>query len=186
MTTILTKDLPDFSVAFTVDGNMILTRNEKIDVAGLSINQIGAMLASGYESEIVSPNRLIDWAQECCDAREDDIKRLSNKEIAQVYCFRFLVADGDGWVSQDEFVKKAKVGTRFLINCTKEFTITEIFPSGEVFTLVDTFCNKFYLYTMDGVFPFAILRTQTGVVDHPNPHVIFKRLGSYPSISICS
>ena len=119
MTTILTKDVPDFSVAFTVDGNMVLTRNEKIDVAGLSMNQIGAMLAIGYNSEIVSPDRLLNWAQEYCDAREDDIKRLIDKEIAQVYCFKFLVADGDGWVSRDEFVNKAKVGTRFLINCTR-------------------------------------------------------------------
>lgn len=146
---------------------MILTRNEKIDVAGMSINQIGAMLTSGYKSEIVDPYRLLNWAQEYCDAREDDIKHLSNKEIVQVYCFKFLVADGDGWVSQDEFVKKAKVGTRFLINCTKEFTITEISRFDDVFTLVDTFGERFYLYKMDGVFPFAILRTQTGVVDHP-------------------
>lgn len=175
MTTILTKDVPDFSVAFTVDGNIVLTRNEKIDVAGMSMNQIGAMLASGYKSEIVDHDMLLNWAQEYCDTREDDIKRLIDKEIAQVYCFKFLVADGDGWVSRDEFVNKAKVGTRFLINCTKEFTITEIFPSGDVFTLVDTFGNKFYLYTMDGVFPFAILRTQTGIVYHLDPNVIFKR-----------
>lgn len=175
MTTILTKDLPDFSVAFTVDGNMILTRNEKIDVTGMSINQIGAMLASGYESEIVSPNRLIDWAQEYCDAREDDIKRLIDKEIAQVYCFRFLVADGDGWVSQDKFVKKTKVGTCFLINCTKEFTITEISRFGDVFTLVDTFGEQFYLYTMEGLFPFAVLRKQTGVIDYPDSSITFKR-----------
>ena len=76
MTTILTKELPEFSVAFTVDGNMVLTRNEKIDVAGLSMNQIGAMLAVGYESEIVSPDMLLNWAKEYCDATEDDIKRL--------------------------------------------------------------------------------------------------------------
>lgn len=175
MTTILTKELPDFSVAFTVDGNMVLTRNEKIDVAGLSMNQIGAILTVGHKSEIVAPDRLLNWAQECCDAREDDIKRLIDKEIAQVYCFKFLVADGDGWVSRDEFVNKAKVGTRFLINCTKEFTITEISPSDNVCTLVDTFGDKFYLYKMDGMFPFAILRKQTGVAVHPNPNVIFKR-----------
>lgn len=175
MTTILTKDLPDFSVAFTVDGNMVLTRNEKIDVAGLSLNQIGAMLAAGYKSEIVSPDRLLNWAKEYCDAREDDIKRLTGKEIEQVYCFKFLVADGDGWVSRDEFVKKVTVGTRFLIACTKEFTITEISPSNNVLTLVDTFDKRFYLYKMDGVFPFAILRKQTGIAIHPNPNVIFKR-----------
>lgn len=175
MTTILTKDLPDFSVAFTVDGNMVLTRHEKIDVAGMSINQIGAMLAIGYNSEIVSPDRLLNWAQECCDAREDDIKCLSDKEITQVYCFKFLVTDGDGWVSRDEFVKKADVGTRFLINCTKEFTITEISPSGDVFTLVDTFGEQFYLYTMEGLFPFAVLRKQTGVIDHPDSSITFKR-----------
>lgn len=182
MTTILTKDLPDFSVAFTVDGNMVLTRNEKIDVAGLSMNQIGAMLAAGYKSEIVSPDRLLNWAQEYCDAKEDDIKRLSDKEITQVYCFKFLVADGDGWVSRDEFVKKADVGTRFLINCTKEFTITEISPTDNVFTLVDTFGNKFYLYTMDGVFPFAILRMQTGVVVYPDGSVMTKLFKSPPHI----
>lgn len=175
MTTILTKELPDFSVAFTVDGNMVLTRNEKIDVAGLSMNQIGAMLTVGHKSEIVAPDRLLNWAQECCDAREDDIKRLINKEIAQVYCFKFLVADGDGWVSRDEFVKKAKDGTCFLINCTKEFTITEISRFGDVFTLVDTFGEQFYLYTMEGLFPFAVLRKQTGVIDYPDSSITFKR-----------
>ena len=176
MTTILTKDLPDFSVAFMVDGNIILTRNEKIDVAGLSLNQIGAILALGHRSEIVSPDRLVNWAQEYCDASEDDIKRLNDEEIAQVYCFKFLVADGEGWVSRDEFVNKAKVGTRFLINCTKEFTITEESSRfNDVFTLVDTFGNKFYLYNMVGMFPFAILRKQTGIVDYPDPNVIFKR-----------
>ena len=168
MTTILTKDLPDFSVAFTVDGNMVLTRNEKIDVAGLSMNQIGAMLAIGYESEIVSPDRLLNWAQEYCDAREDDIKRLIDKEIEQVYCFKFLVADGDGWVSRDEFVKKVTVGTRFLINCTKEFTITEISPSDTIFTLVDTFGNEFYLFKMDDIFPFAVLTKERGVTVNPD------------------
>ena len=157
MTTILTKELPDFSVAFTVDGNMVLTRNEKVDVAGLSMNQIGAMLAVGYESEIVSPDRLLDWAKEYCDAREDDIKRLINKEIAHVFCFNFLVADGDGWVSRDEFVKKATVGTRFLINCTKEFTIIERSQTDNIFTLVDTFGEHFYLFKMDDIFPFAVL-----------------------------
>lgn len=175
MTTILTKDLPDFSVAFTVDGNMVLTRNEKVDVAGLSMNQIGAMLAVGYESEIVSQDRLLEWAKEYCDAREDDIKRLIDKEIAQVYCFRFLVADGDGWVSQDEFLKNAKVGTQFLINCTKEFTITEISPYNNVFTLVDTFGERFYLFMMDDIFPFAVLRKKTGVIVYPDPNFTFTR-----------
>ena len=175
MTTILTKELPDFSVAFTVDGNMVLTRNEKIDVAGLSMNQIGAMLAVGYESEIVSPDRLLNWATEYCDAREDDIKRLNDKEIDDIYCFQFLIADGDGWVSRDEFLKKAKVGTRFLINCTKEFTITEISPFDGVFTLVDTFGNKFYLYKMDDIFPFAVLRKKTGVIVYPDSSITFKR-----------
>lgn len=181
MTTILTNDLPDFSVAFTVDGNMILTRNEKIDVAGLSMNQIGAMLAIGYNSEIVSPDRLLNWAQEYCDAREDDIKRLSDEEIAQVYCFKFLVADEEGWVSRDEFVNKAKVGTHFLINCTKEFTITEISPTDNLFTLVDTFGEQFYLYTMVD-FPFAILRKQTGVIVYPDSSVMIKLFKSPPHI----
>lgn len=175
MTTILTKELPDFSVAFTVDGNMVLTRNEKIDVAGLSMNQIGAMLTVGNKSEIVSPDRLLNWVQEYCDASEDDIKRLNDKEIVQVYCFKFLVADGDGWVSRDEFVKKAKVGTRFLINCTKEFTITEISRFGDVFTLVDTFGERFYLNNMEGIVPCAVLRKETGVVDHPDSSITFKR-----------
>lgn len=175
MTTILTKELPDFSVAFTVDGNMVLTRNEKVDVAGLSMNQIGAMFAVGHKSEIVSPDRLLNWAKEYCDAREDDIKRLIDKEIDDVYCFRFLVADGEGWVSRDEFVKKATVGTRLLINCTKEFTITEISRYNDVFTLVDTFGERFYLFKMDDIFPFAVLRKNTGVIDYSDPSVTFKR-----------
>ena len=167
MTTILTKELPDFSVAFTVDGNMVLTRNEKIDVAGLSMNQIGAMFAVGHKSEIVSPDRLLNWAQECCDAREDDIKRLINKEIDDVYCFKFLVADGDGWVSRDEFVNKAKVGTRFLINCTKEFAITEIPPADNMFVLIDTFGERFYLFK-NLIFPFAILTKELCVTVNPD------------------
>lgn len=167
MTTILTKELPEFSVTFTVDGNMVLTRNEKIDVAGLSMNQIGAMLAVGYESEIVSPDRLLNWATEYCDAREDDIKRLNDKEIDDVYCFKFLVADGEGWVSRDEFLKKAKVGTRFLINCTKEFTITEIPPADNMFVLIDTFGERFYLFK-NLIFPFAILTKELCVTVNPD------------------
>lgn len=174
MTTILTKDLPDFSVAFTVDGNMVLTRNEKINVAGLSMNQIGAMLTFGHKSEIVSPDRLLNWAQEYCDVGEDDIKRLNDKKIVQVYCFKFLVADGDGWVSRDEFVKKATVGTRFLINCTKEFTITEIPPSDAIFTLVDTFGERFYLFK-NLIFPFAILTKERGVIVNPDGSFTLKR-----------
>lgn len=152
----LFKEVPEFAVSFTMFGGMIITRNETIDVRHKSMNQIGAMLVSDIKTKIATPEVLQTWAYEHADATIADVDALQAKQVECVYCYRFLLGGGTGWVSKADFLKLAKIGTQFLIHCVKEFTVTEISSNTKRFTVVDTFGRQFTLVDLDR-YPFLVL-----------------------------
>ena len=154
-----------FEVSFTADGSVVLTCNEVIKMkSGTSLNTLGAILAHPFiEYETADHETLTAWAREACDVKESDIVDLIADKVEDVYCFKFLLPESDGWITKAEFVKRAKVGDHFLIGCTKEFTITEISAQDHLL-LEDTSGNRFRATDLGAPFPFLVLSYRTRVV----------------------
>lgn len=155
MGTILLKTPPELSVAQTMQGTLIFTRNEEIDPKGRTYNQFGAWFASNGKSKLLSKSERIAWSKQHYDVTEEDLLALLGKseritqKVDTVYCWSFLIhnaeTDQPEWIDCDRLFSEARVGMRFLLKCTKEMTVVASYSTSGILYVRDNFNNVFSL-----------------------------------------